>query len=1587
MENAIDIIDQELSKNDLTHSFTSDFPDNFLQSQSVLNNEEFLKKEEEKPTLKHKDLQNICCLEPKLSNLQHESLSFEQTCDENLEDNVKQHAERPRPKRKQYSSNASTLFSSPNKTKQTPDFLQQNVNKKQISNKIETSSSSKHLRPTIYNLHKQAKGTSMTRPKSSDCRLAREPFFNCSDNKSENSSPILDYTCAKHTITLHEDYSPNIDDEQLLSPSDITERRNVWSRLSGSLDRQAKKEEDNELKDLITDVSASMKNSSCVVPTLLWKHALTERSAFPSVASSRSPSSKSSSSPFFSDRQRKGSLTDRDRYSKGKMRTRFTASSASSSFAPHRDRYKYPLPMIPSFRSSSSSSFGHSPSPLSPRDANYSERGNSPSAALRARSTFDVLTSPTPFKHVFPTTAPPPLGQQMRIPQHPQLIQTDLKESRIIQEQKHEPNFHSQTSPNSRMSYSSDNASYSERVEDDDNLTNVSEADEQFAEKENEKMVTREKDKKKVRFDFPFSPPQPPPCTPSSPCSGYLSSLFSSSPDSLLSPTPSPLSPLASGSSACGVEPASSFRCSSASQTVPEPFFAPPPPSYYPPHFYSELTQTDITSMRSIELPKSIETQTEECDFAVVQTRSVCLSTEQKDEEEVFEEPKQQPVESEQDNTEELNEQRKKVWELKMQLEKALNWIETLEKEKRALEEENAKEKENWRREKDEKEKMKEEKRLLEQRIQELKEEKLELLRANEKTKKMMAEMKDEVERRKEELQQEKERVKKLISEKNDLSAEIKKVNEKLDDVNNLLGQKNEEIARLEKELQKSQEALRKWRSLQRTRETQTIWTIEEESKRLMESSYNELMADVNVLEKQLAKESERSCKTNGYADGVNSMQNDFFKEQTENRSGLEKVEDKETESMREDKLRSAQITPTLSKIRTKINSILALKQSSKGKNSNTTTMSDGRFSQRSSPFSFRPEFHIPSTPLSSHSSFTTKSASASPSSLSIYPTSPLSLSRSSFCVSPMPLSSTSSIHSESSQLNSSIISQQKQPATTFASQQTSTASTASELLSESARSFSSFQESNELPSSVLSAIRQREGADPSANEQSLRESSLQLQMVAECIGFPQYSPRILNSSEKEKWKRENKQREMIEQQNEEKATKEKEDIENSERKEKEEEYKEEIYKRIDSIIEKEREREERERSKTKFIDIHNKEQRKQRNKLKKAGIMFEDEANRDDITLLKSDKRKKDTEKSKKKRQKTPTRLERTKEFELTQRHHSPSSPRSPRIASSPRGSRSSSPFQTVERSASALSSSLANTFDSQITTSNYIGTPDKGTFMSKIGLDNKNCEMNEVFVKEIKNEISEEIEKRKKESERVNALSTILLRHLDREKDREWSKAEKHQLLNDGNCMGVADWTWMDEQQMKGIFEDDRFNWNQTSLVIINVGNLGKIALKDAATIHELQKNLANIKALFSGICEALHDSAITFSQQLELLHDTLRSIKVINESMTVDLSCRSCLKLMTEPITFIPCGHTICKTCAYSLGNDGKTRCFECSNDLPRGYVRNFIVENLVAREEVKLQKINELEAAAAVLDDVKAKLLAQITYLPHQQKDTG
>ncbi|KAA6401167.1 MAG: hypothetical protein EZS28_003308 [Streblomastix strix] len=126
----------------------------------------------------------------------------------------------------------------------------------------------------------------------------------------------------------------------------------------------------------------------------------------------------------------------------------------------------------------------------------------------------------------------------------------------------------------------------------------------------------------------------------------------------------------------------------------------------------------------------------------------------------------------------------------------------------------------------------------------------------------------------------------------------------------------------------------------------------------------------------------------------------------------------------------------------------------------------------------------------------------------------------------------------------------------------------------------------------------------------------------------------------------------------------------------------------------------------------------------------------------------------------------------------------------------------------------------------------------------------------------------------------------------------------------------------------------------------------------------------AAFSGICQALLGVASFCRRHLINLSKTLIDIQTINEAMMVDLTCNICLKVLREPVTFIPCGHTICRRCAL-----GKTKFIEAGGGPPSENGNKKVLEIKQLRKEQAQTQIEQVKQVKSPLSKMTRPFTAQ------------
>ncbi|KAH7825475.1 uncharacterized protein MONOS_2384 [Monocercomonoides exilis] len=153
------------------------------------------------------------------------------------------------------------------------------------------------------------------------------------------------------------------------------------------------------------------------------------------------------------------------------------------------------------------------------------------------------------------------------------------------------------------------------------------------------------------------------------------------------------------------------------------------------------------------------------------------------------------------------------------------------------------------------------------------------------------------------------------------------------------------------------------------------------------------------------------------------------------------------------------------------------------------------------------------------------------------------------------------------------------------------------------------------------------------------------------------------------------------------------------------------------------------------------------------------------------------------------------------------------------------------------------------------------------------------------------------------------------------------------------------------------------------------------NAANPHEFSREefefrMAQLRMKEEKANKAIQKTVSDISQQVGYLQKVIEEVKTINEALSVDVCCHSCFQIFTEPVTFIPCGHTVCKKCALKNLLDGNPQCEQCVSTISRGFIKNFVAEMMASRESVKDIKLKELSTMLSELVSTQKVLEMQV-----------
>lgn len=115
----------------------------------------------------------------------------------------------------------------------------------------------------------------------------------------------------------------------------------------------------------------------------------------------------------------------------------------------------------------------------------------------------------------------------------------------------------------------------------------------------------------------------------------------------------------------------------------------------------------------------------------------------------------------------------------------------------------------------------------------------------------------------------------------------------------------------------------------------------------------------------------------------------------------------------------------------------------------------------------------------------------------------------------------------------------------------------------------------------------------------------------------------------------------------------------------------------------------------------------------------------------------------------------------------------------------------------------------------------------------------------------------------------------------------------------------------------------------------------------------------ALLCGpVCREPHQTSASVSRL-----DVVLQARV-EESLESNYTCLMCLKVFTDPVACVPCGHTYCRSCVEAAGVEGRRWCQECGGAAVEGTVALANLDKLAGKHAFKLAALRDLEALCHV-----------------------
>ena len=96
--------------------------------------------------------------------------------------------------------------------------------------------------------------------------------------------------------------------------------------------------------------------------------------------------------------------------------------------------------------------------------------------------------------------------------------------------------------------------------------------------------------------------------------------------------------------------------------------------------------------------------------------------------------------------------------------------------------------------------------------------------------------------------------------------------------------------------------------------------------------------------------------------------------------------------------------------------------------------------------------------------------------------------------------------------------------------------------------------------------------------------------------------------------------------------------------------------------------------------------------------------------------------------------------------------------------------------------------------------------------------------------------------------------------------------------------------------------------------------------------------------------------------LFRTTVSKLLSAEEALESSLTCMVCLSLMNNPVTLVPCGHSVCDHCSRDAS--GGMRCGECgSGETVTGAVRNEALDVLCGKFAHRMHELAALQKSLA------------------------